>query len=98
LADSAPAYATQITKRLLAEFWFLADWPPCSPDLNSLDFSTGSFLQAKGQAMPHTNLAVLCPSVAVDWDRLAAVKISRTCRSFRRRSLAVAKKNEVKIE
>jgi hypothetical protein len=43
----------------LAEFWFLADWPPYSPDLNSLDFSTGSILQAKGHATPHANYAGL---------------------------------------
>jgi hypothetical protein len=30
------------------EFWFLADWPPYSLILNSLDFSTGSVLQLKG--------------------------------------------------
>jgi hypothetical protein len=35
---------------VVAEFWFLTDWPPYSPYLNSLDFSTGSVLQPKGQA------------------------------------------------
>jgi hypothetical protein len=50
----------------LAEFWFSADWPPYLPDLNLLDFSTGSVLQPKGQATPHTNLAALRPSVAAE--------------------------------
>jgi hypothetical protein len=48
----------------MAEFWFLADWPPYSQNLNSLNFSTGSVLQPKGQAMPHANLAALRLSVA----------------------------------
>jgi hypothetical protein len=82
----------------LAKFWFSADWPPYSPNLNSLDFSTGSVLQPKGQATPHANFAALCLSVAVEWDRKAAVQIRKTYRSFRRRRSVVAKKNEVKIE
>jgi hypothetical protein len=76
----------------------LEDWPPESPNLISLDFSTGSVLRPKGQAMPHANFATLCPSVAAEWDWLAAVQIRKTYRSFRRRRYAVAKKNEVKIE
>jgi hypothetical protein len=50
----------------VAEFWFLGDWPPDLPNLNLLDFSTGSVLQPKGQAMPHANLAALRPSVAAE--------------------------------
>jgi hypothetical protein len=38
-------------------FWFSADWPLYSPNLNSLDFSTSSVLWPKGQAMPHANFA-----------------------------------------
>jgi hypothetical protein len=67
----------------VAEFWFSADWLPFSPDLNSLDFSTGSVLQPKSQARPHADLPALCPSVAAEWDQLAAVQIRKTCRSFR---------------
>jgi hypothetical protein len=50
----------------VAELWFLVDWPPYSPNLNSLDFLTGSVLRPKGQAMPHANLAVLRPLVAAE--------------------------------
>jgi hypothetical protein len=82
----------------LAEFWFWVHWPLYSPNLNSLDFSTGSVLRQKGQATPHANFAALRPSVAAERDWLAAVQIRKTCRSFRRRRYAVAEKNEVKIE
>jgi hypothetical protein len=50
----------------VVKFLFLADWPPYSPDLNLLDFSTGSVLQPKGQATPHANLAALRPSFAAE--------------------------------
>jgi hypothetical protein len=56
-----------------AEFCFLADWPLYSPNLNSLDFSTGSVGRQKGQATPHANLAALRPSVAAEYRRLAVV-------------------------
>ncbi len=65
-ADSAPAYAAQITKRPLAEFWFPADLPPYSPNLNSLDFDTRHVLQAKAQATPHSNFNALRPSIAAE--------------------------------
>ncbi len=50
----------------VAEFRFLVDWPLYSPNLNSLDFSTGSVLRPKGQATPHANLAARRPSVATE--------------------------------
>jgi hypothetical protein len=40
-------------------------------------------LRPKGQATPHANFAALHLSVAEEWDRLAAVQIHKTCRSFR---------------
>ncbi len=42
-------------------------------------------LRPKGQATPQANFMALRPSVAAEWDRLAAVQIRKTCRSFRRR-------------
>jgi hypothetical protein len=52
-------YDAETTQQLLAEFWILADCPPFLPDLNLLDFSICSLLQAKVQAKPYTNLATL---------------------------------------
>jgi hypothetical protein len=79
----------------LAEFQFLADWPPYSPDLNSLDFSIWRILQGKGQAKTNANLSALFPSIAAEWDRLAAVYICKTGRSFRSHHSAAAEKNYV---
>jgi hypothetical protein len=50
----------------LAEFLFLADLPPYSPNLNSLDFDTWHVLQAKAQATPHLNFSALRPSIAAE--------------------------------
>ncbi len=77
----------------VAELWFSADLPPYSLDLKLVDFSICSVLQPKGQATPHANLVALRPSIAMEWDQLAAVKIRRTCRCFRRRRKAIAEKN-----
>jgi hypothetical protein len=89
-----PAYTAKTAHRHLAQFQFLEDWPPHSPDLNSLDFSVSRVLQAKDQATLHSNLAALFLSIAAEWDWLAAVYISKTCCSFRHCHSA-AKKNEV---
>jgi hypothetical protein len=66
LVGSAPAYTAKITQWLLMELWLLVDWPPYSPDLNPLDFDNQRDLQAKVQAMPHSNLAALGPSIATE--------------------------------
>jgi hypothetical protein len=79
----------------VAEFRFLADWPLYLPVLNQLDFSISCVLQAKVQDMPHSNLGALRLSIAVEWDKLVAVYIRKTCCSFHRRQEATAKKNYV---
>jgi hypothetical protein len=50
----------------VAEFCFLGDWPPYSPNLNLLNFTTGNVLWPKGQATPHANLATLSLSTATE--------------------------------
>jgi hypothetical protein len=41
-----------------------------------VDFFISSVLQPKGKAIHHANLADLRPSIATEWDWLAAVKIA----------------------
>jgi hypothetical protein len=69
LADSALACAAKTIQRLLAEFQFPANWSPYSPNLNFLDFYIPCILQAKVQAVPHSNLATLRLSIAEEWDQ-----------------------------
>jgi hypothetical protein len=51
---------------VVAEFRFSVDWLSYSSNLNLLDFSTGSVLQQKNQAMPHANLAALRLSMSTE--------------------------------
>jgi hypothetical protein len=53
--------------------------------LEFVDFAIWCFLQAKVLAMPHSNLAALHPSIAMEWDWLAAVHIPKTCCFFHHR-------------
>jgi AMMECR1 domain-containing protein len=48
-------------------------------------------LQAEVQATPHTNLAALRPSTAMEWDWLVVEYIGKTC-SFCCRWKAISKK------
>jgi hypothetical protein len=56
----------------------MADWLPHSPDLNLLDFSIWRVLQGKG----HTNLDVLHPFTAAEWDQLQQNTSARTAAHF----------------
>jgi hypothetical protein len=50
----------------VVEFWFSADWPPYSPNLNLLELSFARVLQPKGQATPHANLVAPRPFAAAE--------------------------------
>jgi hypothetical protein len=52
-------------------------------------------LQVKIQATPHSNLAALHSSIAVEWDWLAAVYVCKTYHSFCHPQEFAARKNEV---
>jgi hypothetical protein len=94
-ADSMPVFTTKTTPAAVAEFRFSSDWSACLADLNSLDFSISCILQANVQAMPHSNLAILGPSIAADCDWLVTEHFHQICHSFCCRQQAAAKKNEV---
>jgi hypothetical protein len=64
--DLTPAHTNKNTHEFLAEFWNSAGWWPYLPGLNPLDFSIRSILQAKVQAMPHSNLVALHMSIAAE--------------------------------
>jgi hypothetical protein len=62
--DSVPTYTAKTSQQLLAEFRFLANWLPYSLDLNPLDFDTRAHFAGKSPGYA-SNLASLCPSIAV---------------------------------
>jgi DDE superfamily endonuclease len=87
--DSAPAHAARSTQDFLREnmasHWSPELWPPFSPDLNPLDFSIWSVLEARVQATAHENLAALRASISREWATLDEDYVRSACRPFRRR-------------
>jgi hypothetical protein len=66
--------------------------------LKLLDFSNCSVLQEKVQVIPFANLVALHPSIAAEWNWLAAEYISKACHSFRHWQEATVVKNGIIIE
>ena len=87
--DSAPAHASRRTQDWLrsnmAEFWEKDVWPSNSPDLNPLDYSIWSVVEAKACQSSHPNRETLKLSVAKAWRALKPDYIVKTCRAFRPR-------------
>lgn len=72
--DSAPAHRAKMTqdwcKGHFPNVITSAEWPPYSPDLNPLDYSVWSVLEAKACAKPHNSLEELKRSLQAAWDEL----------------------------
>jgi hypothetical protein len=87
--DSAPAHASKETQEWLrinvGNFWDKNIWPSNSPDLNPLDFSVWSVVEAKACKTSHTNIQTLKTSVAKAWRSLSPDYIIKTCWNFRPR-------------
>jgi hypothetical protein len=96
-ADLALVHTARTAQQFWGESWTLADWLPYSPHLNPLDFAIWRILQAKTQAVSHTNLDFLHLSIAAEWDQLAVEDIYKSCQSFCSHWHAIAMKNEVKL-
>ena len=54
------------------------EWPPCSPDLNLVDYSIWSILEARVCAKPHKNLVPLKQSLQRGWERLSLEELRST--------------------
>jgi transposase len=87
--DGAPAHTSKKTQAWLAEnmsmFWDKTIWPPSSPDLNPLDFSVWSVIEAKACKVPHSSVAALKDSIAKAWRYMSKDYLKRTCAQFRAR-------------
>ncbi|KAM8719039.1 hypothetical protein ACLKA7_011702 [Drosophila subpalustris] len=73
--DSAPAHKAKMMqdwcKTLFPDFISSVEWPPYSPDLNPMDYSVWSILEARSYAKPHKSLEALKQSLLLEWDRLS---------------------------
>ena len=91
--DNAPGHASNKTQawllKNLAGAWSKGYWPPSSPDLNPLEYSVWSVVEARACATPHPNLDSLRLAICTELDNLSFAYLVKTCKSFRGRCEAV---------
>jgi hypothetical protein len=61
------------------------EWPPNSPDLNPLDYSVWSILEAKACAKPHPTVASLKKSLKKAWNEISVETLSKIVDNFPKR-------------
>ncbi|CAJ0956286.1 unnamed protein product, partial [Mesorhabditis belari] len=57
------------------DFISAQEWPPYSRDLNPLDYSVWSILEARAWAKPHKCLEALKRSLTREWDRITPAEL-----------------------
>ena len=85
---------SQIVKRINAaiengRFWPKSYWPPCSPDLNVMDFAIWGMLAQKACSVYHNNLDSLKRSLQTSWDEISPEIIRASCLNATKRLEAV---------
>jgi hypothetical protein len=79
--DGAPAHTAKETQDWCqAEFFDFvrkSEWPPSSPDLNPMDFSIWSILEARACANPHKSVESLINALKREWEKLDQETIRR---------------------
>ena len=84
--DRAPSHTAQKTQEWLtinfSGFWNKSIWPPCSPDLNLMDYSIWSVLESKACAKPHQNVVQLKQSLKKAWASIPLETIVSACSDF----------------
>lgn len=84
--DSAPSHKARDTQNWLKmhvpRFIGASDWPPCSPDLNPLDFSIWGILESRLSAKKHKTVKQLITRLCREWDRIPDHVIRAACEAF----------------
>lgn len=87
--DSAPAHKAKTTqewcKTHFPGFITSVEWPPYSPDLNPMDYSVWSILEARACAKRHKSLESLKQSLRQEWDRLSPEDLRPIAENFKTR-------------
>lgn len=87
--DSAPAHRARNTqewcKANFPRFITPQEWPPYSPDLNPMDYSIWSILEARACAKPHKSLEELKASLRREWARISPRDLRGAAKNFRKR-------------
>jgi ''Paired box'' domain. len=87
--DSAPAHKAKTTqdwcRTHFPDFIASSEWPPYSPDLNPMDYSVWSILEARACATRHKSLESLKQSLRREWDRLSPEDLRPIAENFKSR-------------
>ena len=90
--DSAPAHRAKVIQEWYQENFFdfitSQEWPPYSPDLNPLDYSVWSVLEAKACSKRHANLESLKAFLQKAWDEIDEEYLRITVDAFPKRRKA----------
>ncbi|EYC34439.1 hypothetical protein Y032_0001g415 [Ancylostoma ceylanicum] len=84
--DGAPAHTAKMVQEWcranLSDFIAAEEWPPCSPDLNPLDYSIWSILEAKACATSHSSVGSLKAALLKAWEDIDLEYLRRTVDAF----------------
>ena len=59
-------------------FWDKDMWPPSSPDLNPMDFTTWAILESEMCATPHSSIAALKLALETAWSNFDEDTVRRS--------------------
>ncbi|CAD5212155.1 unnamed protein product [Bursaphelenchus okinawaensis] len=95
--DSAPAHKAKPTQEWcrahFPDYITSAEWPPYSPDLNPMDYSIWSILEARVCCRRHQTLESLKQALIEEWDKLSPQDLRSIAENFvKRLRLCVAAK------
>ena len=93
--DGATSHTANVSQNWchdhLPRFWSKEMWPPCSPDLNPMDFSVWSILEAKACGKFHRSVDDLKRSLQRSWDEIPQEQLRAAVEAVRKRFEAVIK-------
>uniref|UniRef100_A0A914DGT9 Transposase n=1 Tax=Acrobeloides nanus TaxID=290746 RepID=A0A914DGT9_9BILA len=97
MQDGAPSHKVEETQNLIRdnvpEFIEVdispqrdnGEWPPNSPDLNVMDYSVWSILEAEACSKPHQSIDTLKKSLTKAWNNISQDVIDRAVDDFPKR-------------
>ena len=95
--DGATSHTANVAQKWCTEhifrFWYKEIWPPCSPDLNPMDFSVWSILEAKVCGKTHHSVDDLKQSLLRAWQKIPQEQLRVSAEDLRRKLQAVIKSN-----
>lgn len=93
--DGATSHTANVTQNWchdhLPRFWSKEMWPPCSPDVNPMDFSVWSILESKACGKFHRSVDDLKRSLQRSWKEISQEQLRAAVGGVRRRFEAVIK-------